>query len=67
MKYRLTGLKSKNNTQVLIENAIPAQTGHLRGYGMGVTLTAKGSDWQQNPTFESTRLLQFCEPTVIPQ
>ena len=67
MKYLLTGLKSTNHTQVLLENVIPAQTAHIRGYGMGVTFTAATADWQRNPTFESTKLLQYSEPTVIPQ
>lgn len=67
MKYLLTGLKQKNITHLMLENVVPARTGHIQGYGIGVTFTSKGLDWHRNPTFETTKLLKYSEPTIIPQ
>ena len=64
MKYLLTSLRQKN-TQLLLENVIPAQTGHIKGYGVGVTFTSKGLSWRQNATFSSMKMLEFSDPTVI--
>jgi|GEM_PF-5331120 len=67
MKYLLTALKQKNNTLLLLENIIPAKTGHIKGYGCGVTFTSRGARWQHNATFASPKMIQFSEPTVITQ
>jgi hypothetical protein len=67
MKYLLTSLKQKNNTLLLLENIIPAKTGHIKGYGSGVTFTARGSGWQHTATFSSVKMLQYSDPTVITQ
>jgi hypothetical protein len=67
MKYLLTSLKQKNNTELLLENIVPERTGHIKGYGSGVTFTAKASRWKHNATFSNLKMLQFCDPTVITQ
>lgn len=67
MKYLLTSLKQKNNTQLLLENITTASTGHIKGYGIGVTFTSSGAQWKQNVTFSTVKMLQFSEPTVITQ
>ncbi|HYC86084.1 MAG TPA: hypothetical protein VEB86_12720 [Chryseosolibacter sp.] len=67
MKYLLTALKQKNNTLLLLENIIPAQTGHIKGYGSGVTFTGKGPKWFHHATFAGPHLLHFSDPIVITQ
>ena len=67
MKYLLTSMKPNNNTQLLLENVTPAKTRHIRGYGAGVTFSARCYNWKQDPTFATTKLLQYSEPTVVPQ
>jgi hypothetical protein len=67
MKYLLTSLKQRNNTQLLIENVVPARTSHIRGYGVGVTFTSSCNAWKHSTTFASLRLSAFSEPTVITQ
>lgn len=67
MKYQLTRLKQKNNTELLLDNIVPARTRHIRGYGSGVTLSARGVKWQETPTFATLRMLQYSEPTVVAQ
>jgi hypothetical protein len=67
MKYLLTSPRDKNNTQLLLENIVPAKTAHIVGYGLGVTFTTKGFDWQQNCSISSIKMLGFTQPTVITQ
>lgn len=67
MKYLLTSLKQNNNTQLLLENIIPARTGHIKGYGFGVTFTARASPWSQSATISSLKMLVFSDPSVITQ
>jgi hypothetical protein len=66
MKYLLTSIK-KNNTQLLLENVVPAKTSHIIGYGAGVTFSSAGYPWKQNSTFSSLRFSGFTEPTVTAQ
>ena len=67
MKYFLTSLKHNNNTQLLLENIVPAKTSHIKGYGSGVTFTSKGSTWSQDATFSTLKLLTYCPPAVVTQ
>jgi hypothetical protein len=67
MKYSLSTIKYNNNTHLSLENVIPARTGHIRGYGSGVTFTSKGTQWSQSASITSVKMLQFSNPTVITQ
>ena len=66
MKYQLTSVRP-NNTQLSLENVIPAKTGHIKGYGSGVTFTARGANWNQSASITSVKMLRFSTPTVVTQ
>jgi hypothetical protein len=67
MKYLLTSIKPNHNTQLSLENVIPAKTGHIKGYGSGVTFTSKGVNWKQSASITSLKMLEYSAPTVITQ
>lgn len=67
MKYLLTSVKPKNNTQLLLENIIPAETKHIRGYGIGVTFSGNHCPWKHNATVNNLKLLSYSEATIICQ
>lgn len=67
MKYQLTALKNKNNTQISLQNIVSGQTRHVRGYGRGVTFTVKPADWKHSASYDSARLLVYAEPSIATQ
>ncbi len=67
MKYLLTTLKPHNHTHLQLEEVIPARTGHIKGYGYGVTFTSRGANWEQSPSCQNTKMLEYSAPVVIPQ
>jgi hypothetical protein len=67
MKYLLTTIKPNYNTELLLENVIAAKTGHIRGYGSGVTFTTNGASWNQSASITSLRMLTFSAPSVVTQ
>jgi hypothetical protein len=67
MKYLLTSLKQKNNTLIMLENVVPAKTAHVRGYGLGVTLSSGDFSWKLSSTFSTVKMTAFSDPTVITQ
>jgi hypothetical protein len=65
MKYQLHNSENKNHAELMIENITPAKTGHIFGYGLGVTFSSTHVQWYQTSTFSTIRLTGFTKPTVV--